>query len=175
MIRILPAVLLLCLCGCKAIPDSYPPPIQREPIAGALPDAVGPLVNMSDPNAEEYIVKDVAKWLEGGSWRWCNLRPELRFRLPKTAGWKFTMSFSIVDATFKTTGPVTLTFLVNGHALDKVRYTQPGEYVFEKPVPAEWLRAKEDNHVAVESAPHWTSPSDHVVLTFTLTRAGFIE
>ena len=35
-------------------------------------------------------------------------------------GLHYTIDFSIAEATLKTTGPVTLTFLVNDHALDSV-------------------------------------------------------
>ncbi len=169
-----PALAFLVLSSCRAIPDSYPPPMQREPLPEAQAEPIGSLVVMSDANAGDYIVKDVGS-LEAGAWRWGQRRPELRFRLNKTTGQRFVMDFAVAEATFKETGPVTASFFINGHLLDKVRYAEPGEKHFEKAVPANWLRTDDYNVVVIESQPYWTSPTDGVILTFTLTRAGFIQ
>ena len=171
---IFPALAFVVLSGCQAIPDSYPPPLQREPLPDAEAEPIGSLVTMSDANAGDYIVKDVGS-LESGAWRWGQRRPELRFRLSKTAGQRFIADFAVAEATFKDTGPVNAFFFINGHLLDKVRYAQSGEKHFEKAVPADWLRTDDYNMVAIESQPYWTSPADGAILTFTLSRVGFIE
>ncbi len=148
--------------------------MQREPLPEAQAEPIGSLVVMSDANAGDYILKDVGG-LEAGAWRWGQRRPELRFRLSKTTGLRFIMDFAVAEATFKDTGPVAASFFINGHLLDKVHYAEPGEKRFERAVPASWLRTDDYNIVAIESQPNWTSPSDGAILTFTLSRVGFIE
>src|SRR3954453_14491931 len=144
---------LLCFClltGCVNIPDSYAPPMQRKPLTGTEPSAVGHFVTMSDPNADAYIVKDVSPASEAGSWRWTGKRPELRFFLESTENLNFKADFSIAETTLRETGPVTVSVLINGKLLDTLKYADAGEKHFDKPVPANLLRAKSVNFAALE-------------------------
>src|SRR5437899_10823478 len=89
------------LGGCANIPDSYAPPVQRKPLGGTETSAVGHFVNMSDPLADAYIVKDVSESAEGGAWRWTRKRPELRFFLETVEHLIFKADISIAEATLK--------------------------------------------------------------------------
>jgi len=161
------------MAGCSSTPDVYAPPAQRKPLAVSQPSFVGSFVTMSDPNADAYIVRDIARSVEAGTWRWTNRRPELQFYLPSVENRKFVMDFSIAGATFSETGPVTLAVFVNGQPLDKKRYEKPGQYLMELPVAPALLKVNALNTVAIEPDKVWVSKQDGVALGFILTSAGF--
>ena len=166
---------LLLLAGCARAPDSYPPPIQRKPLPDLKESASGMLANMSDPNADAHFVRDISPALEGGRWRWTNQRPELKFFLESTKGLKLVWDFSVAEVTFKETGPVTVSFFVNGKPVGRLPCPKPGDYRFEQPVREDLLRANEDNTIAAQADKLWVSQSDGVKLGFTMTRAGFLR
>ena len=132
------------------------------------------MVSMNDPAINDYIVKDVSDSLEGGSWRWGYERPELRFQLKQAAGQKLEAHFSVADATFKTTGPVTVNFFVNNKNVGTMKIAKSGDQVFSKAVPADLLSTTDLTAVAIETKPFWTSASDGRHLTVILTQVGFV-
>jgi hypothetical protein len=162
------------LAGCANIPDSYAPPIQRKPLTGAEPSPIGTFVNLGEPSADAYIVRDVTGYADS-SWRWTRKRPELRFFLDSVEHLKFKADFSIADVTLKDTGPVTISVFINGHLLESLKYASSGRKEFEKPVPATFLLPKSVNFVALEIDKVWVSKTDGAVLGFILTSAGFSE
>ena len=165
----------LMLAGCRSMPETYAPPVQRQPLTAPAPaGSAGYFVSMSDPLAGTYIVRDVSATTEGGSWRWTYRRPGLRFFLPVTEHLKFTMDFAFPERLFRQTGPVTLTFRVNGQTLDTVRYEKGGHQRFEKAVPASMVRTGE-NFVEIVPDRVWVSPTDGAALGFILSAAGFVE
>src|SRR5450759_4658990 len=122
------------------MPESYPPPEQRAPLAIPQPPAGSMMVNMNDLDAPAHFVKDISEKLEGATWRWTQKRPTLKILLVKTRGLKFFTDFTIWEGTMKQTGPVTISFFVDDKLLDKVRYDTPGYKHFEKPVDPVWLQ-----------------------------------
>jgi hypothetical protein len=130
---------------------------------------------MSDPAASAYIVKDVSDSSEGLGWRWTHRRPELRFFLPTAEHLDFLMDFSLPEVTFRETGPVTLSFFINGKLFDRVLYEKAGEQHYRKPVPASFLNSGTVNVVAIEPDKVWVSKADGAQLGFVLVRAGFSE
>ena len=171
---LLPAAALL-LAGCVNIPDTYAPPIQRHPQYRPEGGAAGHFMTMAGPNPEDFIVRDVLPGDPGSAWRWTGKRPELRFQLQFTHDLRFLMDLSIPETTFAQRGPVTISYFINGRLLDKVRYDQPGQVQFTKPVPAEWLRTDAPNLVAAEVDKVWVAPADGAQLGFILSRAGFVQ
>jgi len=133
------------------------------------------MVSMSDPAVDDYIVKDVSDTLEAKTWRWTYDRPELRFQLKQVIGQKLEVHFSVAEATFKTTGPVTINFFVNNKSVGTMKVTKPGDQVFSKAVPADLLRTDDFTDVAIEARPFWTSSTDGRHLTLILTQAGFLD
>ncbi len=133
------------------------------------------MITMSDPVVDDYIVKDISDTLEAKTWRWCYDRPELRFQLKQVQGQKLEVHFSVADATFKTTGPVTINFFVSNKSVGTMKVTQPGDQVFSKAVPADLLRTDDFMNVAIEARPCWTSSSDSRHLTIILTQVGFVD
>jgi hypothetical protein len=166
--------LLLLAGGCSRTPDIYQPPIQRKPLTG--PDGhLGAFVNMSEPSADAFIVRDVSRTTEGGSWRWAYRHPQLRFYLRGIDKLHFMLDARLAENTFQETGPVTLTIRINDHDLDKVVFDKPGDRHFDKAVPESFLLPHSENFVSFETDKQWVSKEDGAVLSFVLTRAGFIK
>lgn len=168
------ALLLVMLCGCTNIPDSYAPPVQRHPVSGPDTSHLKHFIAMNDPAAEDHFLADIGP-LESGSWRWTRQHPTLRFVVPDPKGLKLSVDFSLSSDTMKETGPITIAYFVNGRALDTVRYEQPGGQHFEKAVPVDWLTGSEDVVVKLALDKVYTAPADGAKLGVTLVRAGFAE
>jgi hypothetical protein len=130
---------------------------------------------MSDPAIDDYIVKDISDTLEANTWRWGYERPEVHLQLKQAAGQKLEVHFSVAEATFKTTGPVTVNFFVNNKSVGTMKITKPGEQVFSKAVPADLLKTDDLTDVAIEARPFWSSDgADNRHLTVILTQVGFV-
>jgi hypothetical protein len=127
---------------------------------------------MDDALADDYVVRDVAA--ERGAFRWAYLHPELRFRVQDSRDLKFAAELAIPEVTFKDTGPVAVSVLIEGHPLATLRCPRAGKYRIEKPVPPNWVTPGKTVHVAFETEPRWVSPLDGAQLSFLLYNAGFI-
>ena len=165
---------LIFLAGCSSAPDSYAPPIQRQPLTGVEPRAFTHFVNMNDANAEAYFVADIRP-LEGSTWRWTGKKPTLQFYLDDTRKVRFTVDYTISNHTLKDTGPVTLTVTINGQPFHTIRHPKEGQFQIDKPVPAQLLKPQSINLVEIAVNPFWTSPADGNILGFILVRAGFVK
>src|SRR5579871_4318816 len=164
----------MCLCGCRNMPESYAPPVQRQPFENFRPYKVVRIVNMADAEAPAHFVQDISPYLEA-NWRWGLKRPTVKVRTPTNENLVYTADFTVPPATFKDTGPVTISFFVNDHLLDQVRYASPGPLHFEKKVPADWILPRQDNTVAAEIDKMWVSKKDGSHLGFILTRIGLTQ
>lgn len=171
----LPAALVLAATSCVNIPDTYAPPMQRKALAGPDTSNLKHFVAMGDEHAADHFLQDVNASLEGGSWRWTGQKPTLRFVLASVRNLRLIMDFSIAGETMKQTGPLTITYWVNGKALDKVRYEKPGEQRFEKAVPEAWLYKNGDNVVTAELDKVYIAEGDGAKLGVTLMRIGFLD
>ncbi len=170
MRRMLIAAALL-LAGCDR-DVSYPPPLQRH---FGQPAGAVTFIEMDDVRAPVFVAGGIRGTVEGTGWRWTRERPELRFMLDRTEGWKVALDFSLPDANFRDTGPVTVAFYVNGELLERVRFTTAGDKHFEKAVPAAWLKSGDLNLISAEVNPVWVSPDDGAKLGMVLHRAGFVR
>jgi hypothetical protein len=110
-----------------------------------------------------------------GPWRWTHDRPVLRFYLPEVGRVNFQMDFSFPDNTFHQTGPVTMTFAINGRVFDRVRYDKPGQQRYSHAVPVELLHPNAVNLVAIMPDRTAGRPEGGEKLGFVLTSAGFTE
>ena len=128
---------------------------------------------MSDPDASAYLVRGFRE-KNDGAWRWALAHPVMRFYLPALPRATFTMAFVLPEETFRVTGPVTLTFSINGRTLDRARYEKPGEQQYTHQVPPEFLKPQAINIVGVEpDKVAALNPGEK--LSFLLIRAGFTE
>lgn len=150
--------------GCRSLPVSFPPPAQRPAMEARH------FVMMGDPDSGNFIVQGFRPKSEG-EWRWALDHPVLRFILPEAGPLRFTMDFTLPDATFRMTGPVTLAISINGHPLDRPRYDHAGNYQYARPVPDDLLHKPGENLVAI-GPDKVATPGK---LGFVLIRAGFAE
>jgi hypothetical protein len=162
------------LSSCQNMPEPYAPPVQRQPFEDGRPHRMARIVNMSDGDAMAHVVQDIAPG-EPSAWKWTGQKPTVKVTARTNEKLHYTIDFSIAEATLKDTGPVTLTFLVNDHPLDSVRYTRAGDYHFEKTVPPEWVEPLKDALLAVAIDKVWTAPADGAKLGFILTRIGLTQ
>jgi len=172
---VLAALLCLLCAACVRMDEWYAPPMQRKPMAGPVVSPLRHFVSMNDPRAGDYLVRDVSATLEGNAFRWTRKRPTLRFVVQSTENLRFVMDFFLSPDTMKVTGPVTISYYINNHLLDRVRYDKPGLVHFEKPVNPEWLTAGAETLVAAELDKVYIAPADQAALGIVLSRAGFVD
>ncbi len=120
-----------------------------------------------------HVVSDVMGPADG--WSWTGKHPVVKVLPRVNRNIQYVADLAVADATFKSTGPVTITFEVNGHKLDTVRYDQPGKFQFAQDVPEEWIVPGKDTLLGAEIDKVWTSPGDGAKLGFILTKIGITE
>ena len=157
------------LCGCQNAPQAFAPPEQRPQLRELYTSSV---VSVGDVGARGHFVQDIDDYVAAGTWSWTRQRPTVRVRVGYNASLKYTIDFALAQRTLKDTGPVNLSFYVNDHLLDRVRYVHAGQLHFEKPVPPEFLRPGATNTVAAEIDKVWVSQDSGARLGFILVRMG---
>jgi hypothetical protein len=172
LLRIACLLSALCLAACDRFPESYPPPEQRQPLQGFNPGPDAMMVSMEGFEADPLIIRDIYGNSPGIPWRWTRKEPAVRVPLLSTEGLRYSIDFTLWDESFKVTGPVEISFLVNDKLLDKVRYTTPGNKHFEKPVPADWLATNTEATVGMSLDKVYTAPHDGAKFGVILTRLG---
>ena len=159
-------MLVVASCSCGPYPE-YPPPAQFQ--SGAPnPDLI---VDFGQPEAGTHIVKDIDPFIHQ-SWVLTKQEPTLKILAISNQNMKLRVDFTLLDDALRETGPVKLTFRVNGHDLDTVRYETPGHKRFEKPVPSDWLIPETEATVAVRIDKLFPTP-DGTKYGFILSRIGF--
>ena len=165
------AIIALLTLSCGRPPKAYAAPLQLSTNLGPDPTDDLDFVRMDDPRAPEYLVADISS--ESGFRRWAFAHPELRFRIKDTRNLTFTAQLTVPEVTFKVTGPVTVTYAVNGKPLGTLRCTHSGDFEISRPVPEGLVQSGADTRVTFEAAPRWVSPEDGAQLSFLLRSAGF--
>lgn len=165
---------LVLLAACRPPGDWQPLPFQRTALTAHDESVLRSFVRMADPEAPRHFLGGVRPALEAGSWRWTRKRPELKlFVRPETSG-RLRVEFAVAEDTFQETGPVRVTFFVNGSRAGEQRCPRAGQYSFEQPLPAGLLRPGALNTLAIEVDKVWISPADGEVLGLILLAAGFL-
>ena len=165
------ASLIAAACGRQA--GWYPIPVQRVLAAEYDPGGIAASVEMDDPEADTYIVRDIGR--APGVYRWAFLHPELRFRVGHSDGVHFAAEIAVPEVTFKKTGPVTVSYAIDGKPLGSIRCDHPGRFQVSQPVPPAWAPPGQYLHVTFEATPRWVSPDDGAQLSFLLFQAGFTQ
>jgi hypothetical protein len=172
--QLLPLVIgALLTLSCGRQPGVYAAPPQSSLDLGPDPDGPHSFVYMDDPVVDDYLVHDFSP--ERGFRRWAFTRPELRFRLKDVRHLIFTAEFAIPEVTYKVTGPVTVSYAVNGRTLGAIRCNHAGDFRLQKPVPDGLVEPDQFVRVTFEANPRWISPDDGAQLSFLLRSAGFIH
>jgi hypothetical protein len=167
-------VAALFAAACVRPRDGYPPPMQRSQILE--PWALDrPFFQVGDADAPEYVVRDVDLANGGKGWCWTLAQPQLRFILNSVERQKFVADFGVNDVTLAQTGPINVSFRINGQLLGEVHCPKPATMHFEKPVPASWLSTNKYTRVIIQADKVFVSKIDGAELGFTLMRAGFVE
>ena len=164
----------LFLCACQTMPDAYAPPVQRLPFENVRPYRSPRFIMMADGDADFRIVRDIPAHAEG-VWRWTGQHPTVRIPEGPNRDLRYVMDFALPNVTFASTGPVTLSFYVNDHLLDRVRYTTSGSKHFEKAIPPDWLEEGKEALASAEIDKVYTAQDDGVRLGFILVGMGFKE
>lgn len=162
------------LAGCVKQDEVYAPPYQRHPLAGPDTSRIRHFIAMNDPDAEAHVVRDVNARLENGLWRWTGQRPLLRFILPTTHRLKLAIDFTVPSSVLDQTGPLTVTYFINTHEIDRITYDKSGEQRYEKAVNPAWIEAGADTLVSMELSKVFVG-EDGARLGLALVRAGFRE
>jgi hypothetical protein len=166
-----PVFCLLCLTACDRFPESYPPPEQR-PAASLQPGPDSMMISMEGAEADAAIVKDIYQPFGNAPWRWSKREPTVKVLVLSNQDMKFSADFAIWDEGFKSTGPLEISFLVNGKLLDKIRYDTPGDKHFERAVPADWIQVNSESTVALSVDKLYTAPRDKTQFGVILARMG---
>lgn len=159
--------------GCGRQPGSFPVPAQKSVDLGPDPGVPRGMVKMDDPDADAFLVRDISP--EHGETRWAFLHPELRLIVADARNLKFAVEFAIPAVTFRVTGPVTVSFGVNGKHLATMRCDHAGDYRLERAVPEGLVQARQAIRVTFEANPRWVSPEDGAQLSFLLRSVGFTQ
>jgi hypothetical protein len=172
--RLFIASIAVLVSSCQNMPEPYAPPVQRQPFEEGRPHRISRIVNMSDGDWMAHVVQDIPPG-EPGPWKWTGQKPAIKVVSRTNQGLRYVIDFALPEATFKETGPVTMTFLVNDRVLDTVRYKASGEQHFEKAVPPEWVEPMKDTLLAASIDKVWIAPADGAKLGFILTRIGLTQ
>ena len=95
-------------------------------------------VGMGDPKAETQLISGFYG-VEAGAWRWTGKQFTLVLRPPAGSaqnGGKLQLKLTVPPVVIEKLKNVALSATANGSALAPESYTQPGEYVYTRDVPA---------------------------------------
>jgi hypothetical protein len=135
------------LSGCGTEAPTFSVPEQRPEFQDA--SHWQRVIHMLDADAPEHFLRDISPHLDG-SWRWGARKPALKLRALRNENLVFFAEFALPEGTFRSTGPVSISFRVNERLLDRVRYETAGSHTFEMRVPAEWITPGEDVTLGME-------------------------
>ena len=175
---------LLLLTACSHNPAFSPIPAQAPPVIAPDPPSVPCFFSMSEARADQAIVQDIPLGLGSGVHRWTAENPAVRCKLPSGGPWNIAMDFFVTGTTMRDTGPITLTFKVNGREIARLRCDKPGPQQFRAPLPPELIPSvpSRDRQGAVADLvlqasidKPWIAPADGKKLGVILTAMGFVQ
>lgn len=98
-------------------------------------------VSMGDPKAESQLVTGLYG-VEAGAWRWTAKQFTVVLRTPngsQAKGAKLLLKLTVPPVVIEKLKTVSLSATANGNSLPPETYTQPGDYVYTRDVPASAL------------------------------------
>ena len=165
---------VLIASACRNMPGPFAPPVQRQPLEDFRPYRMSAIVDMSDEDAKTHFVQGLTSNATP-TWRWTGQRPTVRVRMRSAENLRYTIDFAVGEAMIRSTGPLTVSFLVNDVVLDRVRYERDGVQHFEKAVPAGLVTAGQDAMVGAEIDKPWVPPEGGPQLGIILMRIGLTQ
>ena len=100
------------------------------------------MINMADPSTATQLVSGFHA-VEANAWRWTMRKFAVVLKPPQGSAEKGAMlrfRLFISDDQFNRLGPITLSADVDGHTLEPQTFSKPGDYVYSRPVSADWLK-----------------------------------
>jgi hypothetical protein len=167
-----PIIAALLVCACSPDFEVAPPPQKVMPL-GADPGYNSLLVEMSDGNADSYVVSDMLGHADGAAWRWTNQHPRFRMSPESDLRWRFYVKFTVPGVVLQRVGPVTVQFILNDHVLSTRTYRKDGEYEFEQLVPESILAKKRPAVLGLDIDPVYIAEADGARLGVLLQVIGF--
>jgi hypothetical protein len=151
-----PAAILLAivvlLAGCPSNEPDLAAPESEATDSAAMPDGLLSSAHMGDPRAAPQLLEGFYG-LEQGVWRWTARKFVVALQAPSGgAGLETQLEFrfTLPEAVISRLQAITLTARIGGTDIGSESYTEPGEYIFTKPVPANLLHGGEAVKVEFE-------------------------
>jgi len=116
----------------------------RATVSGEDETGLRSVLHVADPKCSVQLLRGFHE-IEGNSWRWTKGRFSVTLRPPyqgEKNGAYLVVRLSVAESIIKNLGPVTLTANVNGTALPGETFSQTGDYVYKREVPASALQAE---------------------------------
>ena len=138
LVWMLLAAALSGIAGCRRKPTPK--------VAATIEDTQGELstaVLVADPRAASQLLRGFYP-VEAGGWRWTMRKFAVSLRSPAavTQAATLELKFAIPDMLMQSLKSMTLTAKVNGVALPKQTYTNPGDQLYTQTVPASALKGE---------------------------------
>ena len=114
---------------------------RRKKKGKAREDGLASVINLADPADSAQIVRGFSN-VEADAWRWSTSKFAVVLRPPVGAaqsGAKLELNFTLHEAVVGKLGPVTVSAMVNGTALAPETFSQAGDFVYSREVPASAL------------------------------------
>ncbi len=151
---------ILALTGCS--PNvHFAPPLQKALPQGPERPVVQPVIEMSDLRAEAFVIQDVFTLDGSKEFAWTGRRPRLRVWLDDAKVRVFRMRIAVPEETFSSTGPLTVSILVNGQQIAAPRFEQPGLHDYSCPVAEALLKKTSPAIVGFDIEPVFLDPRTH--------------
>ncbi|MBL0155692.1 MAG: hypothetical protein IPP47_01075 [Bryobacterales bacterium] len=166
---------LLTLAACSRESPFTPIPPQAQPVTALDPPSVPCLFSMTETRADQFIVTGIPLGLGAGANRWTNEGPAVHCALPTPGPWLIAMDFILADVTFRATGPITITFTVDGHELKRLRLDKPGPYQFRAPLPPELATPGKDRVLQASIDKPYIAAGDGNKLGVLVSAMGFVQ
>jgi len=146
-------------------------------VPGATPELLS-VVAMDDPRAATQLVHGFYS-LEGGPWRWTAGQFSVILRPPPGSaaqdGARLEVNLNIPDVVFQQLGAMTLSVTAAGIPLMPEKYTEPGNHIYTRDVPASALAG---DSVAIEFATDKMIPAGKLEkreLALIVTSIGLVS
>jgi hypothetical protein len=171
-------IALVCCWGCAGAHSAYAPPAQISMPSGPEPPysaetGDGLTFSMSDPDADDHIVRDVKPKEINSEWRLTGLHPQFRLQPRTREKLDFYLRFFQHEEALRERGPVRLTIRINGHEFKPDKFILPGDLEFRWPIPDSWIKGAGPVDISMDVDPAWQWHNPEASMGVLLHTIGF--
>ena len=173
-----PAVVILALLFLTACTRDHafaPIPPQSPSVEAPDPPSFACFFSMTESRADRFIVAGIPLGLGAGAERWTSEAPAVRCQLPSPGPWLVAMNFIVAGVTLKATGPITLTFTVDGQEIKRLRCDHGGPYEFRAPLPTALAATGKVLVLQATIDKPYIAPQDGSKLGVLVSVMGFVQ